>query len=226
MKLTKAKLNKILKPSLEGLGYIWFKDTISQFQGLYVKKVFSDLFLTLGINISRYYDNSFTGDFYLSKTTRIGSVWGDIPEKSYQRVGSLLTEDELKNYMVDGTIIKDIWWNNLITASVDDFIFRVKQCEHRICNDVVLREQIEKSIEVNKLHEYALKVIENVDTIPNRCNYLFIPSKEIDDIPMKWFMAAEEVLSSSNSIVNKNTVKDLASDSFIQFKLLNKDGLF
>ena len=75
MKLTKAKLEKILTPSLESMGYTKFKDTISGFQGLYVKKISPDLFLTLGMTISRYFNDSFTGNFYLSKSTRIGSIW-------------------------------------------------------------------------------------------------------------------------------------------------------
>lgn len=226
MKLTKAKLEKILTPPLESIGYTLFKDTISGFQGLFVKKLSTDLFLTLGMTISRYYDDSFTGNFYLSKTTRIGSVWGDIPEKSYERLGFLLTEEELKNYRdEENSLLRDVWWKGFIPASVDDFIFRVKQCETRICNDMILREQIVKSIEVNKLHEYSVKVMEIVDNLPKRDNYNFIPIKEIDNIPMKWFMASEEVLHSSNSILNKNTVRDLASDAFIQFSLRNRRDL-
>lgn len=219
MKLTKAKLEKILTPSLESMGYIHFKDTISGFQGLFVKKVYPDLFLTLGLTISRYYEDSFTGSFYLSKTTRIGSVWGDIPEKCYERVGFLLTEEELKNYRDGDSCIKDIWWRGLVAVSVDDFLFCVKQCEPRICNDMILRKQIEESIEIKKLHDYSVKVVEIVDNLPKSKKYEFLPQKEIDDIPIKWFMAAEEVLYSTDAILNKNTVKDLASDSFIRYKM-------
>ncbi len=222
MKLTKKKLEKVLTPSLEKLGYTRFKDTTSGFQGLFVKKVSSDLFLTLGLTIHRYYDDSFTGNFYLSKTTCIGSVWGDIPEKSYVRIGYLLTDEELKNYREEGAIWRDVWWEGLVPASVDDFVFRVQQCEPRFCNDTKLREQIEKSLEVKKLYEYSVKVMGIVDNLPMRDNYDFIPQREIDDIPMKWFKAAEDVLCLSHGIVNKNTVKHLASDAFIQHCLNNK----
>ena len=219
MKLTKTKLEKILTPSLESMGYTKFKDTISGFQGLYVKKISLDLFLTLGTSISRYFNDSFTGNFYLSKSTRIGSIWGDIPKKSYERIGFLLTDEELDNYRDEGSQLRDIWWKAFAPSSVDDFLFRVKQCEPRICNDLILREEIEKSIDVKKLHELSIKVMEIVDNLPEQCNYKFIPPKEIDGIPMKWFMAAEKVLCSSKSVINKNTVKDLASDTYIQFQI-------
>ena len=222
MKLTKKKLEKVLTPSLEKLGYTRIKDTISGFQGLFVKKVSSDLFLTLGLTIHRYYDDAFTGNFYLSKTTRIGSVWGDIPEKSYERIGYLLTDEELKNYGEEGAIWRDVWWEGLVPASVDDFVFRVQQCEPRICNDKKLREQIEKSLEVKKLYEYSMKIIEIVNKLPIRDDYKFIPPKEVDDIPIKWFKAAELVLCSSNGIINKNAVKYQSSDAFIQYYLNNK----
>jgi len=39
MKLTKAKLIKLVKPGLEKLGFTEFKDTISGAQGLFCKKI-------------------------------------------------------------------------------------------------------------------------------------------------------------------------------------------
>lgn len=222
MKLTKAKLENTLTPSLEKMGYTWFKNTIYPFQGIYVKKISPDLFLTLGMTISRYYDDSFTGNFYLSKTTCISCVWGDIPEKSYERIGFLLTDEELKNYRDEGSLLRDIWWKGLVPASVEDFLFRVEQCEQRFCNDMTLRKQIEKSIEIKIMHDDSVKVMEIVDNLPIKDNYEFIPVKEIDNIPMKWFMAAEKALRSSNGIVNKNTVKYLALDAFIKHSLNNQ----
>ena len=216
MKLTKTKLEKILTPSLEDMGYTWIKNTIYPFQGIYVKKISPNLFLTLGLTISRYYNDSFTGNFYLSKTTRISCVWGDIPEKSYERIGFLLTDKELAKYREEGSHLRDIWWEGLVPASVDDFVSCVKLCEPRFCNDMKLREEIEKSLEVNKLHKYSEKTMKIVDNIPRCVNYEFIPIKEIDNIPMKWFMAAEYTLRSNKDIVNKNTVKGLARDAFIQ----------
>ncbi len=71
------------------------------------------------------------------------------------------------------------------------------------------------------MHDDSVKVMEIVDNLPINDNYEFIPVKEIDDIPMKWFMAAEKALRSSNGIVNKNAVKYLALDAFIQHSLNN-----
>ena len=223
MKLTKAKLEKNLTPLLEKLGYTWFKNTIYPFQGIFVKVVSPNLYLTLGMTISRYYDDSFTGDFYLSKTTRIGSVWGDIPNDSYKRVSFFLSEDELNNYRDEGSCLRDVWWEGLVPDSVDDFILRVRQCEPRICNDIMLKGQIEESVDVRKLQDYSAKTMDIVDNLPMRGNYNFIPPKEIDNIPMKWFMAAEEALCFFDGTVNKNTVKNLALDAFIQYCLSHRN---
>ena len=71
MKLTKAKLIKAVKPKLESLGYTFIKDSTSGAQGLFGKKIDSDMYLMLGLTIHRFYDDQFTGDFYLSTNTLI-----------------------------------------------------------------------------------------------------------------------------------------------------------
>jgi len=49
--------------------------------------------------------------------------------------------------------------------------------------------------------------------------YSYLPDKDINGIPMRWFKASEHVLKKQNGILNKNTVKNLASDAFIQKKI-------
>ncbi len=97
MKLSKAKLIKLVKPKLEDLGYTEFK--YSGWQGLFVKKLEDGLYLSLGLTIHRYYDTAFTGDFYLSTNTCIGAQWGDIPKECYKRPGHFLLKEERELYL-------------------------------------------------------------------------------------------------------------------------------
>src|ERR1700712_5244362 len=96
MKLTKQNLIRITKKGLRELGYLEVKDTTSGAQGLYIKLIENDLYLTLGLTISRYYDSMFTASFYLSKTTIWAAIWGNMPENAYKRAGSFLTIEERK----------------------------------------------------------------------------------------------------------------------------------
>ena len=51
-------------------------------------------YLSLGMNIHRFYEDCYTCDYYLSLTTCIYSMWGDIPLLSSKRPGELLTDEE------------------------------------------------------------------------------------------------------------------------------------
>lgn len=221
MKLTKAKLISLLKPDLEKLGFIQIKDTITGSQGLFVKKLHKDFYLTLGLIIHRYYDSAFTGAFYLSKTTRWSSIWGDIPKESYKRPGYLLTDSERTVYSeteINAKEIYDIWWDGKDKDSLSQFLNVIQITESRFLNQTDLFTKVELSTEVNLLSKYSHKVKEliNEKSIINRA-YKFLPTKEIDNIPIIWFMAAEVVLTDENGILNSNTVKLLAADAYRQY---------
>lgn len=134
MKLSKAKLIKMVKASLEDLGYTEFKESTGGSQGLFVKDLGRGFYLTLGLTIHRYYDSAFTGDFYLSKTTRFASLWGDIPRESYERPSFLLTDEERSVYLEDEINVKaarDIWWDGSDENSVLDFLRVIEVTEPR-----------------------------------------------------------------------------------------------
>jgi hypothetical protein len=57
-----------------------------------------------------------------------------------------------------------------------------------------------------------------VDNLPNT-TYSFIPKKEIDNIPQKWFQAAEIVLKNYEDSINSHQVKRLAADAYRQYIL-------
>ena len=227
MKLSKAKLIKLVKPKLEDLGFTEFKDTKSGSQGLFIKKLKNGFYLTFGLIIHRYYDSAFTGAFYVSKTTKWASVWGDIPNESYKRPGYFLTNEELSVYLEDNLNVKgsrDIWWDGSDEKSVLDFLRIVELTEPRFINQPELLEKIEKSEEINILANYsrAVKKIVSENKIQEDL-YSHQPAKEIDGIPFVWFKASEKVLKESKGILNSDSVIGLAADAYRQY-ILEKGG--
>lgn len=220
MKLTKAKLIKTLQPKLESLGYIYFKDSIEVSQGLFIKKINSELYLSLGLVIDRYYDSSFTGSFYLSNNTSFASVWGDIPKECYERPTQFLSNEErLLFSKEENNSIIDLWFDGFDESSINDFIKILELSEIRFVNQQNLIENLNKSIEVKLLSELSKSVIEKIESNYNFniTSYNHLPNKEIDNIPLKWFQAAEISLKQFNyKYININTVISLAADAFRQ----------
>ena len=218
MKLSKAKLIKKTKDKLNALGYYEVKDTITVANGLYIKLIEKDWFLTLGLTISNYYDSKFTASFYLSKTTIWGAVWGDIPKESYQRVGHFLTKEERyellsEEYTKDG--VTDAWWDGNDEQSIANFINTVEITEKRFLGQPDLLTKIENSLKVQELQMLSKLVMNELKKSNlEEFSYSFIPSKSIDDIPIEWFKASERVLAKNGAILNPNTVKRLAGDAW------------
>ena len=217
MKLTKAKLIRVVKPGLEKLGYSLLKDSISGAQGLFGKKLSNGMYLTLGMTIHRFYDDAFTGNFYLSKTTDWAACWGDIPKNCYKRPGYFLSQEELA-FMKEKA--PDIWWSGFNEDSVSSFIEVVEKTEPRFLSQEGLMEKIEHSSDVNMLYETSRRMKDIVlnGEIMNE-SFQFLPKRNIDDIPMEWFKAAETVLLERGELLNLNAVKGWASAAYHQFIL-------
>ena len=225
MKLRKAKLIKSVKTSLEKLGFTEFKDTISGFQGFFSKRLNNGFYLTLGLTIHRYYDSMFTADFYLSKTTRLASVWGDIPLESDERPGVFLTKEERKLYLdeehnAEGVV--DVWWDGNHEKEVENFLRVIELTEQRFINQPELLKNIEDSKEIQELAALSDKTKKGVMLNQRDLSFKFQPEKEIDGIPFIWFKAAETVLKETGGILNTNTVKLLAADAFRQNEMSTK----
>lgn len=224
MKLTKAKLIKLVKPGLGKLGFTEFKETTEGSQGFFAKKLKNGFYLTLGLIIHRYYDSAFTGAFYFSKTTRWASVWGDIPDESYKRPGHLLKDGERSIYPEDEINVKgayDIWWDGNDEKSVLDFLRVIELTEPRFVNQPGLMRKIEQSQDIQALSNYSEAVKKLVSTNQINGSFSFLPVKEVDGIPLDWFKASEKVLKESKGILNANTVKLLAADAYRQKQLDN-----
>lgn len=224
MKLSKSQLIKATKNKILELGYHEIKDTITGANGFFTKSLDNNFYITLGLEISRFYDSMFTASFYLSKTTRWGSVWGDIPSESYERVGSFLTKEERaellnEEFSKEGVI--DAWWDGFKKQEVDKFLKVVEIAEKRFLAQANLFSNIENSIEIKWLVEYVSSVFAliNEDRIKD-AKYEFVPLKTKDDIPIDWYKAAEKTIRNKKGVLNLNTVKLLAADAWKQKQIL------
>ncbi|MGJ1405519.1 hypothetical protein ACR79N_21265 [Sphingobacterium siyangense] len=227
MKLTKAKLVAKVKAPLATSGYLYFKNSIPSAQGFFSKKLENGFYLSLGLTISRYMESEFTGSFYYSKTARWACVWGDIPTESYVRPGSLMSTEERRVYFnTENEQLRDYWWDGFDDSSIASFIEVIKLTESRLYEDRLLTKRIEDSLSVSQLKNYADEVKKLVSDIEKlNFTYFYLPEKEIDGIPPQWFKASEYVLKKQNGILNKNTVKNLASDAFIQSTIDNLSAI-
>ena len=81
-----------------------------------------------------------------------------------------------------------------------------------------LLNDIKQSRDANLLYKLSYETINKVDNLPNT-TYSFIPKKEIDNIPQKWFQAAEIVLKNYEDSINSHQVKRLAADAYRQYIL-------
>ncbi|MFT3824225.1 MAG: hypothetical protein QM731_09905 [Chitinophagaceae bacterium] len=221
MKLTKMKLLAIVRDGIRKQGYVEVKDSLTGSQGLFIKQLEGGLYLSLGLTLSNLFNSVFTGTYYLSKTTRWGAIWGDIPRESYRRIGNFLFPDERRKLLEKeywGEEIVDAWWNVEWEPAIDCFIEAIRITEKRFLDQDGLITAISGSKEINVMKKYAQSVTEIIKSKKeNDRVYDFIPDRGIDDIPVDWFNAAEMTLIEENGVLNKNTVKLLAADAWRQF---------
>ncbi|MGZ5190261.1 MAG: hypothetical protein ACXWCZ_04530, partial [Flavisolibacter sp.] len=169
------------------------------------------------------YNSQFTGTYYLSKTTRWASTWGDIPNESYQRVGFFLNADERKEllspeYNKEG--IRDAWWDIEDNNCIPNFEKAISLTETRFLEQPDLFEKIQTSIEHQKLASFAQAVIELCSYSDlTSYNNEFIQPITKSNIPDCWFKAAEITLKEKEGILNVKTVRALAFDAWIQYSL-------
>ncbi len=223
MNLNKKKLINELERGLTKQGFVEFKETFLGADGFFVKKIQPNLYLSLGLVISRFEKENFTGSFYLSKTTCWSCTWGDIPKNSYQRIGFLLNDRKKTSLLgADYEVVEDNWWNATSPNAFDNFINAVQVAEINFITPELIQD-IEKSSDVTNLYELASKVITKIKEKKDNedLEFQFTPLKEVDNVPRVWFQKAEIILKENKQIVNQNKVRLLASDAYRIYSLNN-----
>jgi|UniRef100_UPI003784E097 hypothetical protein len=111
--MTKKKLSDLLEVGADKQGYRPVAGkTYGAFLHLY-KRTTSGLVLNLGIQSSKYFDQSFTGAFYLSPTFTWGYMPPGFPHVAYARIGSFLDSGERCQWLPPEFAkpdIVDAWW--------------------------------------------------------------------------------------------------------------------
>ena len=213
MKLTSAKLISKLKRRLQSLGFTYFKET--GVTGTFKMKIDGDLYLTLSLTVSRWYDSMFTGEYSLSLTTRWGYTIGNIPRDSYKRISYVLSDEERTRYSKEeNPNVKDLWWDGMDEADVNSFLEIVELTYKRFSSDSDLVKRIRQSDEAKKLAKQSQETIDCVNKGNFAQDLECQPNKEIDFIPFEWFKAAETVLRQNGSTLHEAGVIVLASDAY------------
>lgn len=157
--MNKRKLIIELQNQLESDNYKKLPLTPKGAGGAFYKFIGS-YFLTLGIEFSSFYEERFTGSFYLSKTF----TWSYAPPRyfptnGYCRVGDFLRKEErlelLSPEFLEKGII-DAWWIGFTPENIQLFIKAVNISEKRFLDQKDLYKGIDDSEVINKI----IKVVE------------------------------------------------------------------
>ena len=236
MKLNKNKLLKFIRNAMSSLKYIEFEDSIISDANLFVKPE-EDLFLTIGFTIHRYYDDAFTCNYYLSRTTNWGECWGDIPHRmTYIRPGELMSYQERLDITVDencknNPLITDMWWNafdnegNYDNKSLESFIAAIRLTEKRVAQQPQILEKIYSSTLLETIFNDVHSTIELAISENFSNDFAYLPKREMKGLPMKWLKAAETVLKTRLAPKNITAfaVKFLAADAFRVYRMRGRN---
>ena len=217
MKVTRKQLFKKLVPFFEGMGYTYFKDTISPACGLFAKKIDDNIYVCIGIDTSNLYENAFDCNYYMGQSLTYALLYEGIRD-AYLRSWQLFSEGELNKYRSIGAFSEDFWWHSDDVNSIKSFKDAVQLTEPRFINNLGLRERIATNEEAKHQHDLTTKVRTLVQSGVPDFETKFVPEKEKDGIPLIWFTAAEYV-QKDEGYFNKNTVFRLTADAYRQYVL-------
>lgn len=220
MKVTRKQLFKQLIPFFEEMGYIYFKDTISAANGLFAKKIDDCIYLSVGINTSNLFENSFNCYFYIGRSLEFGFTYPDTRD-AYVAITQLMTEKELDKYRGEGTLSDVHWWHSDDINSINSCKECVQLTEQRLLTNVELRSRIVSNEEAKHQYELSTRVQMFVKNGMPAIETQFVPEKEMDGIPLIWFVAADYV-QREEKYYNKNSVFALAADAYRRFVLDKK----
>ena len=214
MKVTRKQLFKKLVPFFEGMGYTYFKDTISPACGLFAKKIDDNIYVCIGIDTSNLFENAFDCNYYMGQSLTYALLYEGIRD-AYLRSWQLFSEGELNKYRSIGAFSEDFWWHSDDVNSIKSFKDAVQLTEPRFINNLGLRERIATNEEAMHQHDLTTKVRTLVQSGVPDFETKFVPEKEKDGIPLIWFTAAEYV-QKDEGYFNKNTVFRLTADAYRQ----------
>jgi len=178
----------------------------------------SGLFLTLGVEVSRRYRETFTGSFYLAPTFSWAyAPPNEFPLKGYRRIGECLTPSQRKQVEPDATAQQtDVWWHGFTPENAEQFAHFVTIAESKFLNTKGLVQSVKKSTAMRELLEQIAAVQQTYrqKTVAN--SPLVEKVRKEKTVPAKWYAAAAKVASERfQDYDHKDGIKMLAEESWL-----------
>lgn len=131
-------------------------------------KPINDLFLTLGIESSKFYKGKFSGSFYLSKNLTWSYMPPSFPREAYKRISSFLDDSERmillsSEYTEPGVV--DAWWN-YNTENISNFSRTIQLTEPRFLAQDNLLKKISNCPDTEEIRT-IVKTFQAANTVPN-----------------------------------------------------------
>ncbi|NDV78468.1 hypothetical protein [Dysgonomonas sp. 511] len=133
----KKKIKDLLKVKLEILGYKFLEKKRNKNDIIFYKELDNGMVLSLAIERSRLYSNTFTCSFYMA----VSYTWPlhtpeFLPSEAYQRIGSLLDLSQKKVLSSrEYWYVNDLWWKIDIIEELDVFFDAIKIADKKFITE-------------------------------------------------------------------------------------------
>lgn len=187
-------------------------------------KRLNGLVLLFGVELSRHYEDRYTGAFYLSKSFHWGYVLPGFPSEAYRRIGHFLFVEERKKFLEEefqlpGVV--DAWWIGFSQRTCDLFLEAFDLAIPRFLSQPRLFERVSVCPEVQNhigMINQVSALVPSLSKEPSDCTHQ--PTKRIKAIGLEWYWAAEIVLRNVEpELISEKYVELLAVDAWRNDKL-------
>jgi hypothetical protein len=205
-----------LESGLLRLGYV--RLPLSKGCILLCTKQLNNVYLSLGVERSRYRKNEWTGSFYLAPTLSWSyAPPGEFPEKAYRRIGECLSTSERKKFfpLIASKEI-DVWWNEKNEHSVDSFLQAVEMAEKQFTKSKDLQERVIKSKSMRELLKQLIFVQNIIKVGRFKTNLILSKVKRNELIKDYWYQAAAQAAQDRfEEYYHKDGVQMLAEEAWL-----------
>lgn len=216
MVLKKRAIVKIVYPIIKELGYSYLNGIVSDIPIVFAKKVPGELYLFLLIGRVLSENGCFSIEMSLSPSTNAGLTGRDIPVLSSRRLEDIIPIGE-KYYSLKKNTEGVVWTIDMISNS-SSFAECVSFAELSILRDSEMIEALRRSkkllLEV-QVEKWVISWYHEKEESQLSLEFLqYTPKEGMSDIPLKWFLVAEEILMTAMLDRDKKRVYSLAIQSY------------
>ena len=170
------------------------------------------LILSLIVETSRRYKETFTASFYLGQTFSWPLAGGDCPPDAYRRIGDLLRHEEYGELNLAeprSTADVDAWWTGYSSSTLSGLVEAISRGRTRFLAQPGLAESVNASATLSRRFEDVSQVRK---LAPNEaCLAMPANVKKNPAVPAEWYSVATRVLGDR---VTPERVKWVAEDAW------------